>query len=163
MRSQNHFRLNAAMRWTLFGVTCALLALGSFAPQPVMAEEPIATLRGEVFAIEPTPPTLHGNAVDGGVYIRNYPEQPPIIPHKVRDYKVDLNGNKCLSCHSRRNIKQSKAPMVSVTHFMDRDGQILSSVTPRRYFCSQCHVPKYKANPLVENTFIDVDDLVATQ
>ncbi|MBT3288836.1 MAG: hypothetical protein HN380_15920, partial [Victivallales bacterium] len=48
----------------------------------------------------------------------------------------------------------SQAPMVSVTHFMDRDGQVLSSVTPRRYFCNQCHVPQLEVKPLVANDFI---------
>jgi nitrate reductase cytochrome c-type subunit len=32
--------------------------------------------------------------------------------------------------------------MVSITHFMDRDGQFLASVSPRRFFektCIDCH------------------------
>ncbi len=33
--------------------------------------------------------------------IRNYPEQPPVIPHTIEGYQVDLNGNKCLACHAR--------------------------------------------------------------
>jgi cytochrome c-type protein NapB len=32
--------------------------------------------------------------------------------------------------------------MVSITHFMDRDGQFLASVSPRRFFCTECHVPQ---------------------
>ena len=31
---------------------------------------------------------------------------------------------------------KSQAPMVSITHFMDRDGQFLASVSPRRFFCT---------------------------
>ena len=42
--------------------------------------------------------------------------------------------------------------MISVTHFMDRDGQVLADVTPRRYFCTACHVPQTDAQPLVPNT-----------
>ena len=45
--------------------------------------------------------------------------------------------------------------MISITHFMDRDGQVLSDVTPRRYFCTQCHVGQTDARPLVTNTFED--------
>ena len=33
---------------------------------------------------------------------RNYPEQPPVIPHAIDGYQIDLNSNKCLSCHARR-------------------------------------------------------------
>ena len=33
--------------------------------------------------------------------VRNYPEQPPVIPHTIDGYQIDINGNKCLSCHAR--------------------------------------------------------------
>ena len=45
--------------------------------------------------------------------VRNYPEQPPVIPHTIEGYQVDLNGNKCLSCHARARTGESQAPMVS--------------------------------------------------
>ena len=38
----------------------------------------------------------------------------------------------------------------------DRDGQILADVTPRRYFCTACHVQQTDARPLVPNTFTDM-------
>ncbi|MBA4281843.1 MAG: nitrate reductase, partial [Ralstonia sp.] len=31
---------------------------------------------------------------------------------------------------------------------------------PRRFFCTQCHVPQADAKPLVTNTFVDVDQLL---
>jgi hypothetical protein len=34
----------------------------------------------------------------------------------------------------------SQAPMASVAHFMDRDGNFLAVVSPRRHLCDQCHV-----------------------
>ena len=74
--------------------------------------------------------------------VRNYPEQPPVIPHIIEAYQLDANVNQCLSCHARSRTGESQAPMVSITHFMDRDGQFLASVSPRRYFCIQCHVPQ---------------------
>jgi cytochrome c-type protein NapB len=46
--------------------------------------------------------------------------------------------------------------MISITHFMNRDGQVLADVTPRRYFCTACHVPQTDAKPLVDNTFEDM-------
>ena len=91
---------------------------------------------------------------------RGFPEQPPTIPHAVTGYQVDLNANKCLSCHSRRQTEASQAPMISVTHFMDRDGQVLASISPRRYFCNQCHVPQHDARPPIDNGFVDVDSLL---
>jgi nitrate reductase (cytochrome), electron transfer subunit len=92
--------------------------------------------------------------------IRNYPEQPPVIPHSIDGYQVDMNGNKCLSCHARARTGESQAPMVSITHFMDRDGQFLASVSPRRYFCTECHVPQNVTTPPVTNDFVDIDTLL---
>ena len=91
---------------------------------------------------------------------RNYPMQPPVIPHTTRSYEVNKNNNKCMSCHSRHRTEKSQAPMVSVTHYMDRDGNFLAEVSPRRYFCNQCHVTQLDAEPLVENTFVDMHTLM---
>jgi len=92
--------------------------------------------------------------------IRNYPEQPPLIPHSIEGYQIDLNSNKCLSCHSRARTGESGAPMLSITHFMDRDGQVLAAVSPRRYFCTQCHVSQYEVKAPVKNDFVDIDSLL---
>jgi cytochrome c-type protein NapB len=92
---------------------------------------------------------------------RNYPEQPPVIPHSIDGYQIDINGNKCLSCHARARIAESQAPMVSITHFMDRDGQFLASVSPRRFFCTECHVPQSVVTPPVSNDFTDIDTLLS--
>jgi nitrate reductase (cytochrome), electron transfer subunit len=92
--------------------------------------------------------------------VRNYPEQPPIIPHSIEGYQVTGNFNECLDCHARTAIAVSQAPMVSVTHFMDRNGQVLAEISPRRYFCIQCHVPQHPVDPVVENTFVDADALL---
>ena len=92
---------------------------------------------------------------------RNYPEQPPVIPHTTEGYQIDMNGNKCLSCHARARTAESQAPMVSITHFMDRDGQFLASVSPRRFFCTECHVPQNMVKPPVDNDFIDIDSMLS--
>ena len=91
---------------------------------------------------------------------RNYPEQPPVIPHVIRDYQVDRRFNRCLDCHSRGNAVAAGAPMVSVTHFMDRNNQVRAAVTPRRYFCTQCHVPQTDAKPLVESDFMPAEEVI---
>jgi cytochrome c-type protein NapB len=84
---------------------------------------------------------------------RAFVHQPPLIPHTVEGYTVNLKVNKCLTCHSWSNYQQAKATKISQTHFTDRDGNDLASISARRYFCTQCHVPQADANPLVENTF----------
>lgn len=91
---------------------------------------------------------------------RSYPMQPPTIPHQIDNYRIDTNSNKCLSCHSRNLSTDTGAPMVSVTHYMDRDGNFLASVSPRRYFCSQCHVVQTNAKAHVDSDFVDLDDLL---
>jgi cytochrome c-type protein NapB len=88
--------------------------------------------------------------------MRNYPEQPPVIPHSIENYQLTVRTNRCLDCHRRQYTEASGAPMISITHFMDRDGQVLADVTPRRYFCTACHVTQTDARPLVPNTFQDM-------
>lgn len=90
---------------------------------------------------------------------RDYLQQPPLIPHKVDGYIVNIKHNKCLSCHSWKNYRQHNATKISQTHFESRDGAVLSNVSARRYFCMQCHVPQVNAPPLVENTFEPVDTM----
>ncbi|MDX1297581.1 MAG: nitrate reductase cytochrome c-type subunit, partial [Pseudomonas sp.] len=91
---------------------------------------------------------------------RSYPEQPPTIPHSITGYQVDKFSNKCLTCHSRAGSARSQAPMISITHYMDRDGQALAAVSPRRYFCNQCHVIQHDVKPLVGNSFETIDKLL---
>ena len=85
--------------------------------------------------------------------------QPPLIPHSTRSYEVSLNANKCLSCHSWKNAKEMGATKISVTHYMNREDAVLADVSPRRYFCLQCHVPQANAKPLVENEYQRVESL----
>lgn len=85
--------------------------------------------------------------------------QPPLIPHNIRGYEVSLNANKCLSCHSWKNAKEMGATKISVTHYVNREDAVLSDVSPRRYFCLQCHVPQANAKPLIKNNFEAVDSL----
>ena len=126
------------------------------------AAEPIATLRGLNPLIEQSAaPTMAKVSNEDLRRSRSYPEQPPTIPHHIRGYQIDMNANKCLSCHSRRATADSNAPMVSITHFMNRDGQFLASVSPRRYFCNQCHVTQQAIRPLVGNAFVDIDSVLS--
>ena len=92
---------------------------------------------------------------------RNYTTQPPVIPHKIESYQIDKNANRCMMCHGRNRTQESGAPMVSITHYQDRAGNHLAELSPRRYFCVQCHVPQAELKPLVENRFRDVESMLS--
>lgn len=92
-------------------------------------------------------------------YVSDYVFQPPLIPHKIRGYELSTNANKCLSCHSFKNSVESGATKISVTHYATREGAVLSDVSPRRYFCLQCHVVQTDTRPLIGNYFKPVDSL----
>ena len=86
---------------------------------------------------------------------RSFAAQPPVIPHQIDNYQIDLHFNKCMSCHGRDRVGETQAPMVSVTHYMDRDGTMRQEISPRRYFCTQCHVSQTDVRIAVKNTFQD--------
>src|SRR5215813_189625 len=139
----------------------AALGLGTFASGQSGPGGLHSNLRGNTpLAVEGPAPRLLPQANTDIREMRNYPEQPPVIPHTIEAYQLDGNVNQCLSWHARARTGESQAPMVSITHFMDRDGQFLASVSPRRYFCVQCHVPQSPVKPLLGNRFIDVDSLL---
>ena len=149
--------------WTALMV----LALLGFGVTPSIAADDMSgiysALRGRTaLTDEADPPRMLPQANMDIRQIRNYPEQPPVIPHTIESYQIDKNVNQCLSCHARARTGDSQAPMVSITHFMDRDGQFLASVSPRRYFCNQCHVPQHPVDSPVENGFVDVDTVLST-
>jgi cytochrome c-type protein NapB len=140
----------------LLAATVLVAAASSFA----MAQT-FSALRGPTpLDQEGQPPILTPEMNTSEREARNYPEQPPLIPHSTEGYEVSIRGNKCLSCHARSRIRESQAPMISITHFSDRDGQFLASISPRRYFCTQCHVPQHNVRIPVENDFIDIDTLL---
>ena len=96
---------------------------------------------------------------DRSPYPSDYVYQPPLIPHSIRGYELSTNANKCLSCHSFKRAAESGATKISVTHYETREGQVLSDVSPRRYFCLQCHVVQSDAPALVGNDFTPVESL----
>ena len=138
-------------------ITLALLLHLSLS---ALASENFATLRGGALAEESQPPRMSQTQETTLKPVRNYPMQPPVIPHKIDGYQVDLNVNRCMACHSRRNTSESRATMISVTHYMDREANFLATISPRRYFCEQCHVVQTDAPALVGNSYVDVKELL---
>ncbi|PCK05809.1 MAG: periplasmic nitrate reductase electron transfer subunit [Alteromonadaceae bacterium] len=151
--------MNKLSRLSLF----ALIAAGSLLLSlQAHTEEQVATLRKgtELNKENPKPAPLQNPSNKDIKRARSYPMQPPTIPHKTDNYQTNLNANKCLSCHSRSRVEESQAPMISVTHFMNRDGNFLADVSPRRYFCKQCHVTQVERKALVKNDFKDVNEML---
>src|SRR6478735_7742205 len=127
----------------------------------VVMAQTFSALRGSTpLGQEGPPPPITPEQNTSVREARNYPEQPPVIPHATEGYEVSIHGNKCLSCHARSRVRESQAPMISITHFSDRDGQFLASISPRRYFCTECHVPQHDVQPPVANDFVDIDTLL---
>jgi nitrate reductase (cytochrome), electron transfer subunit len=110
-------------------------------------------LRGGTPVNQDNPPAPGRQERDHPVSDRDFVQQPPLIPHTISGYQITKNFNKCMDCHAYPKAKAANAPKVSVTHFRTREGTELDNISPRRYFCTQCHVPQTDARPLVENTF----------
>ncbi|MCP4876424.1 MAG: nitrate reductase cytochrome c-type subunit [Gammaproteobacteria bacterium] len=135
----------------IFTILVTILGLGlAFQSR---AQE-VNSLRGPVdLDQDSNAPEMKKYPKDGKPIARDYVQQPPLVPHTIARYKINLKSNKCLSCHSWKNYRQFDATKISQTHFEDRDNNVLANVSARRYFCTQCHVPQADAKPLVENEF----------
>ncbi|QRM30342.1 nitrate reductase cytochrome c-type subunit [Microvirga sp. VF16] len=143
------------MRRSVFAI---LIGIGPCLVAGAIFAQDAPRLRGpEPFTTDTPAPPMARQITDDVRVGRNYPDQPPVIPHSIDGYAMDLNANKCMSCHARKFTEQSQAPMISVTHYQDRAGNTLGGLAPRRYVCVSCHVSQTNAKPLVENAFTDMD------
>ena len=111
----------------------------------------VTTLRGADVDEPVVLDQVHRN-VEGRLQ-RNYRQQPPLIPHSIEQYQIDLRTNQCLSCHDWTKAGERNAPTLSMTHYLDREGRELDHIAGTRYFCNQCHVPQADAPALVDNVF----------
>jgi cytochrome c-type protein NapB len=104
------------MKRALGALGLMLAAASGFAQSPGM----VNGLRGPTpLEAESRAPLLPKTINDDQRRARSYPAQPPVIPHQIDNYQLDLRFNKCMSCHGRDRVGESQAPMVSVTHFQD--------------------------------------------
>jgi cytochrome c-type protein NapB len=117
------------------------------------AEENPVSLRGSVDLDQ----TGHAHELRdqnvGQRFQRAYRQQPPLIPHRIEKYQINLKVNQCLRCHDWPYNVEEGAPKVSETHYISRTGVALDRVASTRWFCTQCHVPQVRARALVPNTF----------
>ena len=134
-----------------------ILALGTMSFISQSNADDLTSLRGANDLDAPSNTVVvKRNINDRDPIERDYVQQPPLIPHKVQGYRINLKFNKCLTCHSWTNYKEAGATKISQTHFSNRNEDVMSNVAARRYFCNQCHVPQADAKPLVENDFAPV-------
>ena len=131
----------------------ASIALGlAVALAPELAQQ-VKTLRGEVDLGETTrAPELYDPSA-GKRFDRAFRQQPPLIPHKIDKYEIDLKVNQCMRCHDWPQNVRENAPKISETHYVNREGTALDRLSRNRWFCGQCHVVQTDALPLVENKF----------
>src|SRR5262245_4937787 len=85
----------------------AMVALVAAVALPALGLEPFG-LRGPTPLDETTAAPPIANDVNNDRRMkRNYPEQPPVIPHAIRGYEISLNANRCLTCHGLQFTEQS--------------------------------------------------------
>ena len=132
----------------------AILAAALVLPAALAWAEPVVdAMRGATPILNATtPPRMSNEVNDDSRQPRHFPLQPPVIPHRVNGYQIDKNFNKCLDCHAHAKTQFSLAVPVSLTHFVNREGQRLGQISTRRYFCLQCHVSQQPDRPLVGNS-----------
>ena len=143
------------------GVHVRLLALSLAAGFAVIgigiaqdASERLKSLGGgEVLDRINKAPDIRRQSVSDGGFGRAYRQQPPLIPHKITGYQITPTNNRCMECHDWPGHIKAKAPKVSETRYVDRQGARLDEIAGTRYFCQQCHVPQADAQPLVDNVF----------
>jgi len=130
-----------------------LLAAALGAAGVAVAQETVQPLRGATPIPETSDSGIYKMERHDRVIPRNHPWQPPIIPHNVKGYQITKNVNMCMVCHASSAAPRSGATPVAKSHYLDRDGKALPTISTRRYFCLQCHVPQFDAEPVVDNTF----------
>lgn len=127
------------------------VAFGVLGAVPAQAGD-VKSLRTEgMEELNAAPPVA--DVIEGPRFERSFRAAPPMIPHKIDKYQIDLKANECLRCHDWPYNLKEKATKVSETHYYDRDGNLLGQISGTRWFCTQCHSPQLDAKPLVDNNF----------
>ena len=90
------------------------------------------------------------------LYKTSYVTAPPMIPHSIAGMTpITAKNNMCLNCHMPQNAKALGVTPMPKDHFIDNfeNGKHIRRVAGSRYFCTTCHAPQAKLNPVVENKF----------
>ncbi|WP_456470253.1 nitrate reductase cytochrome c-type subunit [Caminibacter sp.] len=87
---------------------------------------------------------------------KSFSDAPPMIPHSVKGMvPIKVGKNMCLNCHMPSTAKALGVTPMPADHFVDNFGgnKKAPKVAGSRYFCTTCHTPQAKVNPVVENKF----------
>ena len=87
---------------------------------------------------------------------KSYFTAPPMIPHNIQGFiPITAKSNACLGCHLPQNAKAMGITPMPEDHFVDNfeGGKHIKRVAGSRYFCTTCHAPQAKLNPVIENKF----------
>jgi len=135
-------------------LTLSLATTGLGGAMPTFALDSLRGAAIEKMSASPAKRTV--DVVEGGIE-RTFEEQPPLIPHKIENYRFSLHQNDCIRCHSKAAAEKENTKPPSANHFVNRDGNRLAELSSGRYFCTQCHTVQIKGEPLVENTFQGIE------
>lgn len=139
----------------LLSVLAGLALLATIVAGPSLAENVQSLRGGENITTTNVAPKALKQQRSQSALPRAYRQQPPLVPHKIDGYQVDLKVNQCMGCHDWPRNVDVGAPKISETHYISRDGIALDHVARTRWFCTQCHVPQADAKPLVKNDFVN--------
>lgn len=135
-----------------------MLILFMVATISMSAAEEVRVLRGEL-AIDDTATNIELYQMLEGITLhKNYRQQPPLIPHKIEKYQINLKANQCLRCHSWEYSSDYKTVAAPESHFIgSQTGKRTDNISADRWFCTQCHVPQSNAPELIDNIFTSSD------
>lgn len=138
--------MSARLGILVLAAAAAVHAMGT--PAEVATLRALAPLTGQ-----PAVEGMSDQEALGHVRTRSYPMQAPTIPHAIEGFAITRDFNQCLLCHNAQMAPSVKAPAIGVSHYRNRSGAYLSDVSPRRFFCNQCHVPQLEVAPPVANSY----------
>jgi cytochrome c-type protein NapB len=87
---------------------------------------------------------------------KSYVTAPPMIPHSTKGMTPIKEGhNACLGCHMPAMAKTMHITPIPESHFVDNfeGDKKTHKIAGSRYFCTTCHAPQAKLDPVIENRF----------
>lgn len=124
------------------------------ASAPLHSQDELKSLRGANPIDEPSVAPESRQSKRGNEPIpRETDQQPPLIPHEISAFQVNLEKNTCLRCHEAKGSESSNATPISRSHYLGREGEETGELSGSRYFCTLCHAPQADVEPLVGNEF----------